>query len=343
MIEAKLKILVTGGAGFIGSALIRHLINNTEFSVVNVDKMTYAVNSESLSSVKDSPRYAFEKADICDKDNLTEIFNIHQPNFVMHFAAESHVDRSISDSCDFIQTNIVGTYVLLEVVRHYWQKLTSQQKHQFRFHHISTDEVYGDIDFQDCASTETSQYKTSSPYAASKAASDHLVQAWHRTYGLPMVISHCSNNYGPFQFKEKLIPLIVLNALDGKPLPIYGNGKQIRDWLFVDDHVNALVKIISSGKNGEIYNIGGNNQTRNLDIVNHICDLLDELVPEHSKQFSSYRDLIVFVKDRPGHDQRYAIDTSKIEQVLGWHAEEDISSGLRKTVLWYLNNRKLVE
>lgn len=338
-----MKILVTGGAGFIGSALVRFLIKNTDHYVINVDKLTYAGNLESLSSVADSERYAFEKVDICDKTELTRVFTTHQPDVIIHLAAESHVDRSITGSAEFIETNIIGTYTLLEVSRHYWNDLATSAKQVFRFHHVSTDEVYGDLVGINNLFTETTPYAPSSPYSASKASSDHLVRAWGRTYGLPILVTNCSNNYGPYHFPEKLIPLTILNALEGKPLPIYGEGLQIRDWLYVEDHARALYKVLSQGKIGETYNIGGHNEKRNIDVVNALCDLLEELAPIHPVGIKHYRDLITYVKDRPGHDMRYAIDASKIAQELGWRPKETFESGLRKTVMWYLTNNEWVE
>jgi dTDP-glucose 4,6-dehydratase len=338
------KILVTGGAGFIGSAVVRHIINNTQDAVVNVDKLTYAGNLESLTDVNDSDRYVFEHADICDKAAMDRIFAEHKPDAVMHLAAESHVDRSITGPAAFIETNIVGTYVLLEAARAYWSTLDDAAKAAFRFHHISTDEVFGDLPHPDehPASaelplfTETTAYAPSSPYSASKASSDHLVRAWLRTYGLPTIVTNCSNNYGPYHFPEKLIPLVILNALDGKALPIYGKGDQIRDWLYVEDHARALYTVVTQGQPGETYNIGGHNEKQNLDVVHTICDLLDEIVPKEG----SYRDQITYVADRPGHDRRYAIDAHKIGVELGWKPEETFESGIRKTVEWYLNNKK---
>ncbi|HDZ49557.1 hypothetical protein LCGC14_0030060 [marine sediment metagenome] len=332
-----MNILVTGGAGFIGSAVIRHLIEQTEHAVVNVDALTYAGNLESLASVESSDRYTFEQADIGDAESMAAIFERHQPDAVMHLAAESHVDRSIDGPAAFIQTNIVGTYILLEAVRNYWKGLQAnapEKASAFRFHHISTDEVYGDLEGPEDLFTEETPYAPSSPYSASKASSDHLVRAWHRTYGLPVVVTNCSNNYGPYHFPEKLIPLMILNALAGKPLPVYGNGQQVRDWLYVEDHARALVKVVTEGVIGETYNIGGHNEKANLEVVETLCDLLQELVPAES----SYRDLITFVQDRPGHDLRYAIDASKIERELGWKPEETFETGLRKTVQWYLAN-----
>ena len=333
-------ILVTGGAGFIGSAVVRHIIENTQDNVVNVDKLTYAGNLESLESVENNPRYAFEQVDICDSKALLRVFEHHQPDAVMHLAAESHVDRSIDGPAAFIETNIVGTYTLLEAARAYWNTLNDERKAAFRFHHISTDEVYGDLEGTDDLFTETTPYAPSSPYSASKASSDHLVRAWLRTYGLPTIVTNCSNNYGPFHFPEKLIPLMILNALDGKPLPVYGNGQQIRDWLFVEDHARALYKVVTEGKVGETYNIGGHNEKANIDVVRTICSLLEELVPNKPEGVAKYEDLITYVKDRPGHDVRYAIDAAKIGRELGWKPQETFESGIRKTVEWYLNNKK---
>jgi dTDP-glucose 4,6-dehydratase len=336
---ASIKILVTGGAGFIGSAVIRHLIRHTDNVVVNLDKLTYAGNLESLAEVADSPRYTFEQADIVDRPALDRILARHQPDAVMHLAAESHVDRSIDGPGDFIHTNVVGTYTLLEAIRAYWGQQNDSGKAGFRFHHISTDEVYGDLHGTEDLFTETTPYAPSSPYSASKASSDHLVRAWQRTYGLPTLITNCSNNYGPYHFPEKLIPHVILNALHGKPLPVYGDGQQIRDWLYVEDHARALVEVVTKGEVGETYNIGGHNEQRNLTVVHTICDLLEELAPERKTNgISSYRDLITFVKDRPGHDARYAIDAGKIERELGWRPQETFESGMRKTVQWYLDN-----
>ena len=333
------KILVTGGAGFIGSAVVRHIIQNTQDSVVNVDKLTYAGNLESLTEVANHPRYAFEQVDICDRAELDRVFAQHQPDAVMHLAAESHVDRSIDSACEFIQTNIVGTFNLLEAARAYWQQMPSEKREAFRFHHISTDEVYGDLHGTDDLFTETTPYAPSSPYSASKASSDHLVRAWLRTYGLPTIVTNCSNNYGPYHFPEKLIPLMILNALDGKPLPVYGDGMQIRDWLFVEDHARALYQVVTEGVVGETYNIGGHNEKANIEVVKTICALLEELVPEKPAGVVRYEDLITFVQDRPGHDVRYAIDAAKIGRELGWKPQETFESGIRKTVQWYLDNK----
>ncbi|MDH1624331.1 dTDP-glucose 4,6-dehydratase [Pseudomonas chengduensis] len=333
-----MRILVTGGAGFIGSALIRHLIQNTGHQVLNLDKLTYAGNLESLAPVDDNPRYRFVQADIADSPVVAQTLAEFQPDAIMHLAAESHVDRSIDGPAAFIQTNIVGTYSLLESTRAYWLGLSAERKAAFRFHHISTDEVYGDLHGVDDLFTETTPYAPSSPYSASKAASDHLVRAWQRTYGLPVLISNCSNNYGPYHFPEKLIPLMILNALAGKPLPVYGNGQQVRDWLYVEDHARALLKVVSEGKVGETYNIGGHNEQKNLDVVRAICALLEELAPQKPAGIARYEDLITYVQDRPGHDLRYAIDAGKIERELGWIPQETFETGLRKTVQWYLDN-----
>ena len=330
-----MKILITGGAGFIGSAVIRNIINNTADTVLNLDKLTYAGNLESLADIEGNSRYEFVKGDICDQTILDEIFSRFKPNVVMHLAAESHVDRSIDGPSDFIQTNIFGTFNILESSRTYWSSL--DDKSDFRFHHISTDEVYGslgDLGFF----TELSSYDPSSPYSASKASSDHLVRAWNRTYGLPVLITNCSNNYGPYQFPEKLIPLAILNALEGKPIPIYGNGQQVRDWLHVNDHAQALYEVVTKGRVGETYNIGGNNEKTNLNVVLKICEILDKLVPERPNNINKYSDLIDFVDDRPGHDQRYAIDASKIQSTLGFSPAETFESGLTNTINWYLNN-----
>ncbi|MBN2645357.1 MAG: dTDP-glucose 4,6-dehydratase [Desulfuromonadaceae bacterium] len=334
-----MKILVTGGAGFIGSALVRYLIQQTTDEVVNVDKLTYAGNLESLATVSASERYAFEQVDICDRDEMERIFAQYQPDAVMHLAAESHVDRSIDGPAAFIQTNIVGTYTLLETARSYWNQLAGEAKERFRFHHISTDEVYGDLEGMDDLFIEETPYAPSSPYSASKASSDHLVRSWYRTYGLPVVLTNCSNNYGPYHFPEKLIPLMILNALEGKPLPVYGSGCQIRDWLYVDDHVRALYRVLTTGRSGETYNIGGHNEKKNIEVVAAICALLEELVPQKPCGVQRYADLIHHVQDRPGHDFRYAINAAKIERELGWTPHESFESGLRKTVQWYLDNQ----
>jgi dTDP-glucose 4,6-dehydratase len=333
-----MKILVTGGAGFIGSAVIRHIIDHTDAHVVNLDKLTYAGNLESLASVSGSNRYAFEQVDICNAMELKRVFAQHQPQVVMHLAAESHVDRSIDGPAAFIETNIVGTYTLLEAARIYWLSLADADKTQFRFHHISTDEVYGDLEDPAAVFTETTPYAPSSPYSASKASSDHLVRAWRRTYGLPTLVTNCSNNYGPFHFPEKLIPLMILNALEGKPLPVYGQGNQVRDWLYVEDHARALYLVAMQGEIGETYNVGGHNEMQNIDVVHTICALLEELAPNKPVGVAHYRDLITHVTDRPGHDMRYAIDAGKIQRELGWTPQETFESGIRKTVQWYLDN-----
>ena len=338
-----MKILVTGGAGFIGSALVRYLINNTGFQVLNLDKLTYAGNLESLSEIDQSARYQFVQADICDASALKQIISGFQPNAIIHLAAESHVDRSIEGPGEFIQTNLVGTYTLLEAVRAYWVGLDETHKLKFRLLNVSTDEVYGDLDPDDPAFSESTAYNPSSPYAASKAGADHLVRAWGRTYGLPVIVTNCSNNYGPYQFPEKLIPHIILNALQGKALPVYGDGQQIRDWLYVEDHARALCRVLSDGEVGATYNIGGLNEVKNIDVVNSICSLLEELAPKTSGDNTAYTNLIEFVQDRPGHDVRYAIDAKNIEENLGWTPAEDFTSGLRSTVKWYLQNTNWCE
>jgi len=331
-------ILVTGGAGFIGSELVRYLVNSTTHIVINVDKLTYSGNLQSLESINNSKRYHFEQIDICDENEFQRVLSENEPDIIIHLAAESHVDRSIDGPKDFIQTNIVGTYNVLEQSKQYWQSLKGEKKDHFRFLHVSTDEVYGDLDGTDDYFSEKTSYDPSSPYSASKASSDHLVRAWHRTYNLPVLITNCSNNYGPYQFPEKLIPHIILNAISAKELPIYGDGKQIRDWLFVNDHVQALMTVALNGAVGETYNIGGNNEIQNIDVVKRICEILDELVPDKLNGLSSFNELIAYVQDRPGHDVRYAIDASKIKNDLGWEPKEDFLSGIKKTVKWYLDN-----
>lgn len=331
-----MKILITGGAGFIGSALVRYVLKNSNDSVINLDKLTYAGNLDSLQDIADSDRYSFEQVDICNKFEVSRVFNEHAPDVVMHLAAESHVDRSINSPSDFIETNIVGTYNMLEVARSYWVCLDETKKHSFRFHHISTDEVFGDLAGSEDLFTEETPYAPSSPYSASKASSDHLVRAWFRTFNLPVIITNCSNNYGPYQFPEKLIPLVILNALSGEDLPIYGAGDQVRDWLYVDDHAEALFKVIQHGVLGETYNIGGNNEKKNIEVVRTICNILDEILP---LSVGSYEDLITHVADRPGHDLRYAINTSKISKDLNWQPKESFESGIKKTIQWYLDNQ----
>lgn len=334
-----MKIIITGGAGFIGSAVVRYLIEQTDDEVLVIDKLTYAGNLESLDKVFNNNRFHFKQIDICDRSSLTKAINAFRPDIIMHLAAESHVDRSIDNPSTFIGTNIIGTFTLLEEALIYWKKLDSDKQERFRFHHISTDEVYGDLHGTNNLFTEKTPYSPSSPYSASKASSDHLVRAWHRTFNLPIVITNCSNNYGPYHFPEKLIPLMILNALEGKPLPVYGNGQQIRDWLYVEDHARALYLVATQAKNGETYNIGGHNEQKNIDVVNIICELLEELVPIKPYNIKYYKDLITNVTDRPGHDQRYAIDASKIYHDLGWKPQETFESGMRKTVEWYLHNR----
>ena len=333
-----MKIIVTGGAGFIGSALIRHIIAKTEHTVLNIDKLTYAGNLHSLDLVAKSPQYHFAQTDICDGKALSKAFEDFQPDLIIHLAAESHVDRSIDGPSIFVETNILGTYQLLEASRGYWSQLPHDQKKAFRFHHVSTDEVFGDLQGHNDLFTELTPYAPSSPYSASKAGSDHLVRAWYRTYGLPIVLTNCSNNYGPFQFPEKLIPHMILNALQGKKLPVYGNGKQVRDWLYVDDHASALLLVALRGAVGETYNIGGCCEMKNIDVVEAVCDLLEDYDKSRQVVSGKYKNLIEFVEDRPGHDVRYAIDVSKIKGSLGWEPQETFSSGLKKTVDWYLNN-----
>lgn len=336
-----MNILITGGFGFIGSALLRYILSETEHSVLNLDKLTYAGNLDNLASFKEDSRHIWVSADICDRAALAEAFETYQPDAIIHLAAESHVDRSIDAPDTFVQTNVIGTYNLLEVARAYWSALKGERRHSFRFHHVSTDEVYGDLPDDGSLFQETTAYAPSSPYSASKAASDHFVRAWGRTYGLPVVLSNCSNNYGPFQFPEKLIPHIILHAIAGQALPVYGDGKQVRDWLYVEDHAEALYHVFSDGRVGETYNIGGHNEVENIEVVRQICQLLEELAPERkskSESVSAYTDLITFVADRPGHDRRYAIDARKIEGELGWQPKESFASGLRKTVAWYLEN-----
>ncbi|MEX1211386.1 MAG: dTDP-glucose 4,6-dehydratase [Balneolaceae bacterium] len=331
-----MKYLITGGAGFIGSALIRFLIQNTDHEVINLDKLTYAGHLESLDSVQNSEKYYFKKIDICNSDDLHRVFSEYEPDVVMHLAAESHVDRSIDGSAEFIETNINGTHVLLEEARQYWSQLSTEKKEAFRFLHVSTDEVYGALGSEGFF-TETTSYNPRSPYSASKAASDHLVRAWYHTYGLPVLITNCSNNYGPYQFPEKLIPVVILKALQSKQIPVYGTGDNVRDWLYVDDHVRALLRVVEKGTSGETYNVGGHNEKTNIDVVHTICDTLEDLVPNDSDD-NRYRDLITFVTDRPGHDFRYAIDAEKIERELGWKPEETFESGIKRTIEWYVNN-----
>ena len=338
-----MKILVTGGAGFIGSAVIREIINNTNFSVINIDKLTYAGNLESLSSIDKDDRYAFVQIDICDSIAVRSVLNHYEPDLIMHLASESHVDRSIDGPSEFIQTNIIGTFSLLQEAKLYWEGLSADKKDNFRFHHVSTDEVYGDLGFSEDLFTEESAYAPSSPYSASKASSDFLVRAWHRTFGLPVIITNCSNNYGPYQFPEKLIPVVILNAVSGKSIPIYGDGGQIRDWLYVQDHAKALIKVALKAEVGETYNIGGHNEYTNLEVVETICSILDELVSDHPAGIKKFNELLEFVKDRPGHDIRYAINASKISDDLGWMPDETFESGIRKTIKWYLESKSWLE
>ena len=333
-----MKILVTGGAGFIGSAVIRHIIYNTNYEVLNIDKLTYAGNLESIKDISSSSRYSFKNIDICDVNALREATNSFKPNYIMHLAAESHVDRSLSGPADFMQTNIIGTFNILQISKEFFLNLDLHDRKIFRLHHVSTDEVYGDLTDTDSFFTEKTPYNPSSPYSASKASSDHLVRAWHRSYQLPILITNCSNNYGPYHFPEKLIPHVILNAIKGKPIPVYGDGSQIRDWLFVEDHARALIKVLTEGEIGDTYNIGGHNEKTNLEVVEIICNLLEELAPNKPQGLRNYRDLITFVKDRPGHDIRYAIDATKIKNDLGWVPQETFELGIYKTVQWYLQN-----
>lgn len=331
-------ILITGGAGFIGSALVRHIINFTDHNVINVDKLTYAGNLESLTSVENNKRYSFEKVDICDVHEIKRVLEKYSPDIIMHLAAESHVDKSIEGPVEFIHTNIIGTYTLLEEGKKYWSKLSNKRKKDFIFHHVSTDEVFGDLGKTSALFTEKTPYAPSSPYSASKASSDHLVRAWHRTYNLPTIITNCSNNYGPHQFPEKLIPLVILNAIEGKEIPVYGNGLQTRDWLYVEDHAEALLKVVLEGKIGESYNIGGGNELKNIDVVKTVCRILDELKPNDNLEINKYEDLITHVGDRVGHDVRYAIDCSKIKKDLSWAPNKVFKTGIKSTVKWYLDN-----
>lgn len=332
------RILVTGGAGFIGSELIRHIINFSDHSVINVDCLTYAGSLKSLVSVESDSRYCFEKVDICNEKEIKRIFESHQPDIIMHLAAESHVDRSIDGPAEFIRTNIFGTYVLLQEARHYWSRLEAERKENFRFHHVSTDEVYGDLEGSKSLFTEETSYAPSSPYSATKASSDHLVRAWHRTFKLPTMVTNCSNNYGPYQFSEKLIPMTIINALTGKPIPIYGSGQQVRDWLYVEDHARALLRVVLNGKVGQTYNIGGHNELQNIEVVNAVCRILDELQPSKFDGIDQYAQLIRHVDDRSGHDIRYAIDSSKMEKELNWRPNESFLTGIKKTVEWYVAN-----
>lgn len=338
-----MKILITGGAGFIGSAVIRYICGKTDASVINLDKLTYAGNLDSLKEVDQSNQYLFEKVDICDLPELNRVFSTYRPDAVMHLAAETHVDRSIDGPAVFIETNVLGTYNLLEATRYYWSSLNAEKKNAFRFHHISTDEVFGDLGETDAKFTEETPYAPSSPYSASKASSDHLVRAWGRTYGLPVIVSNCSNNYGPFQFPEKLVPLTIQNALNGKSIPVYGSGDQIRDWLYVNDHAEALYLVLTTGKVGRTYNIGGNNEVRNITVVEKICDILQDITPQIENRETNYRDLITHVADRPGHDLRYAVNCTRINTELGWTPQHTFTSGLKKTIEWYLTNRDWVQ
>jgi len=333
------NILITGGAGFIGSAVIRFIIDKTNHNIVNLDKLTYAGNLKSLSSVESNSRYHFEKTDICNSVDISRILQKHQPDIIMNLAAETHVDKSIKGPAKFIQTNIFGTYSMLEESKDYWEGLKGVKKNNFRFHHVSTDEVYGDLGKTNILFTEKTSYSPSSPYSASKASSDHLVRAWYRTFNFPTLITNCSNNYGPYQYPEKLIPLVILNALEGKELPIYGNGKQVRDWLYVDDHAKALLHVALNGKIGETYNIGGHNEIQNIEVVKIICDILDELAPSKLDGITKYEQLITHVSDRAGHDLRYAIDATKIKNELNWTPTETFATGIKKTVEWFLKNR----
>lgn len=333
-----MKILITGGAGFIGSALVRYIIKEKNDEVLNIDALTYAGNLDSLKDVSQNKKYSFKQANICNFEEIKKAFLEFKPNVVMHLAAESHVDRSIDGPKDFIQTNVIGTFNLLEIAKEYYLNLGIEEKKNFKFHHISTDEVYGDLEGTEELFTEETSYKPSSPYSATKASSDHLVRAWGRTYGLPIVVTNCSNNYGPYHFPEKLIPHMILNALNGKPLPVYGDGQQVRDWLFVEDHAEALYIVATQGKIGETYNIGGHNEKKNIEVVSFICNELEELAPNNKKNISKYSDLITYVKDRPGHDVRYAIDASKIQKELNWKPKETFESGMKKTIKWYLEN-----
>ena len=338
--EINKKILVTGGAGFIGSAMVRHLIDRTNSTVINVDKLTYSGNLQSLESVKNNKNYFFENVDICNINDLDRVFNEYQPDVIVHLAAESHVDRSIDSPAEFIQTNVIGTFNLLESAKGYWKELKGHKKENFRFLHVSTDEVYGDLEGTSNFFTENTPYNPSSPYSASKASSDHLVRAWFRTFKIPVLITNCSNNYGPCQFPEKLIPHIILSAQKGEKLPVYGDGKQIRDWLYVEDHVRALLAVLMKGEPGHTYNIGGNNEIQNIDVVKRICTILDSKIPNQLNGLKSFSELISFVKDRPGHDQRYAIDASRIQTEIKWNPKENFDSGLEKTISWYLANQE---